>query len=77
MEFVAIRENNNRHAYIEGLKTSGPMGNKLAAILGRQHPGQNYGASIPEEITPEFVRSEIARGRAIIPTTSTTRKASR
>ena len=67
MEFVAIRENNNRHAYIEGLKTSGPMGNKLAAILGRQHPGQNYGASIPEEITPEFVRSEVARGRAIIP----------
>jgi phosphomethylpyrimidine synthase len=39
----------------------------MAALLGRQHPGQNFGASIPEEITPEFVRSEIARGRAIIP----------
>ncbi len=67
MEFVAIRENNNRRAYIAGLKASGPLGNKLADLLGRQHPGQNFGASIPEEITPEFVRSEIARGRAIIP----------
>jgi phosphomethylpyrimidine synthase len=67
MEYVAIRENNNRRAYIEGLKASGPMGNKLADILGRQHKGQNFGASIPDEITPEFVRSEIARGRAIIP----------
>ena len=67
MEFVAIRENNNRRAYIENLKKSGPMGEKLAKLLGRQHPGQNFGANIPEEITPEFVRSEIARGRAIIP----------
>ena len=39
----------------------------MAALLGRQHPGQSFGASIPEEITPEFVRSEVARGRAIIP----------
>ncbi|MFA7293652.1 MAG: phosphomethylpyrimidine synthase ThiC, partial [Rhodocyclaceae bacterium] len=67
MEYVAIRENNNRRAYIEQLKTSGPMGQKLAHILSRQHKGENFGASIPEEITPEFVRSEIARGRAIIP----------
>ncbi|MDP3538461.1 MAG: phosphomethylpyrimidine synthase ThiC [Azonexus sp.] len=67
MEYVAIRENNNRRAYIESLKATGPMGNKMAALLCRQHPGQNFGASIPEEITPEFVRSEIARGRAIIP----------
>src|SRR6185369_8840082 len=67
MEFVAIRENNNRRAYIEGLKASGPMGSKLAELLGRQHKGQNFGASLPEEITPEFVRDEIARGRAIIP----------
>ncbi len=67
MEFVAIRENNNRAAYIENLKSSGPMGNKLASLLGRQHKGQSFGASIPEEITPEFVRSEVARGRAIIP----------
>ncbi|NNM50670.1 MAG: phosphomethylpyrimidine synthase ThiC [Pseudomonadales bacterium] len=34
---------------------------------GEQHPGQSWGASIPRAITPEFVRQEIARGRAIIP----------
>ena len=67
MEYVAIRENLNRRAYIESLRSTGKMGQKMADILGRQHPGQNFGASIPEEITPEFVRSEIARGRAIIP----------
>src|SRR5574343_1293571 len=67
MEYVAIRENLNRRAYIESLKATGPMGEKMAKLLGRQHPGQSFGASIPEEITPEFVRSEIARGRAIIP----------
>ena len=67
MEYVAIRENNNRHAYMESLRSTGKMGEKMADLLGRQHPGQNFGASIPEEITPEFVRSEIARGRAIIP----------
>ncbi len=39
----------------------------MAKLLGRQHPGQNFGASIPREITPEFVRDEVARGRAIIP----------
>ena len=67
MEYVAIRENNNRRAYIESLRSTGPMGEKMAKLLGRQHPGQSFGASIPEEITPEFVRSEVARGRAIIP----------
>jgi len=67
MEFIAIRENNNRRTYIESLKASGPQGAKLAALMTRQHPGQNFGASIPEEITPEFVRSEVARGRAVIP----------
>jgi phosphomethylpyrimidine synthase len=67
MEFVAIRENLCRKEYLESLKNSGPMGNKLADLMGRQHPGQSFGASIPAEITPEFVRSEIARGRAIIP----------
>ncbi|OGB20429.1 MAG: phosphomethylpyrimidine synthase ThiC [Burkholderiales bacterium RIFCSPLOWO2_02_FULL_57_36] len=67
MEFVAIRENLQRREYLEGLKASGPMGNKLADLMGRQHPGQSFGAAIPAEITPEFVRSEIARGRAIIP----------
>jgi phosphomethylpyrimidine synthase len=41
--------------------------NVFAEILCRQHPGNSYGASIPDEISPEFVRSEVARGRAIIP----------
>jgi phosphomethylpyrimidine synthase len=67
MEYIAIRENLRRQEYIESLKTSGPNGAKLAELMGRQHPGQAYGAAIPSEITPEFVRSEIARGRAIIP----------
>jgi phosphomethylpyrimidine synthase len=67
MEYIAIRENLRRKEYIESLKTSGPNGPKLAELMGRQHPGQSYGAAIPAEITPEFVRSEIARGRAIIP----------
>tara|TARA_R110001599_G_scaffold353676_1_gene595094 strand:+ start:123808 stop:125814 length:2007 start_codon:yes stop_codon:yes gene_type:complete len=67
MEFIAIRENMNRRAYLDELKQSGPKGEKLAALMGRQHPGQSFGASIPQEITPEFVREEVARGRAIIP----------
>ncbi|MFZ0105946.1 MAG: phosphomethylpyrimidine synthase ThiC, partial [Thiobacillus sp.] len=67
MEFIAIRENNNRAAYLESLKQSGPMGEKLAALMNRQHPGQNFGANLQNEITPEFVRDEVARGRAIIP----------
>ncbi|MCM1128672.1 MAG: phosphomethylpyrimidine synthase ThiC [Alistipes senegalensis] len=67
MEFVAIRENLRRQEYIESLKASGPNGEKMAAMMMRQHPGQAFGASIPREITPEFVRDEIARGRAIIP----------
>ena len=67
MEFVAIRENMRRKEYLEELKKSGPMGDRLAELMNRQHPGQSFGASIPAEITPEFVRSEIARGRAIIP----------
>ncbi|HET9045759.1 MAG TPA: phosphomethylpyrimidine synthase ThiC, partial [Casimicrobiaceae bacterium] len=57
MEFIAIRENLKRE---EMLRT-------LPAIVTRQHPGQSFGAAIPEFITPEFVRSEVARGRAIIP----------
>jgi phosphomethylpyrimidine synthase len=53
MEFVAIRENQRLDA--------------LPEMLRRQHPGQSFGAAIPREITPEFVRDEVARGRAIIP----------
>lgn len=67
MEYVAIRENMRRKEYIESLKTSGPNGEKMAALMTRQHPGQSFGARIPDDITPEFVRSEIAAGRAIIP----------
>lgn len=55
MEYVAIREN---------LKLEKA---RQAGLLDSQHPGQSFGASIPREITPEFVRAEIARGRAIIP----------
>ncbi|HAA45117.1 MAG: thiamine biosynthesis protein ThiC [Halomonas sp. 54_146] len=58
MEFIAIRENQRRQA----LGTA-----EVERILGHQHPGQNFGASLPKEITPEFVRDEVARGRAIIP----------
>ncbi len=54
MEFVAIRENQKREAV------------KDAALL-QQHGGEDFGASIPAEITPEFVRDEVARGRAVIP----------
>ena len=67
MEYIAIRENMQREVYLENLRKAGPQGEKLARLMGRQHPGQNFGASIPNEITPEFVRAEVARGRAIIP----------
>ncbi|MDR3054718.1 MAG: phosphomethylpyrimidine synthase ThiC [Zoogloeaceae bacterium] len=67
MEFVAIRENLNRHAYLESLRQTGTNGEKMAKLLTRQHPGNSFGAAIPDEITPEFVRAEVARGRAIIP----------
>ena len=67
MEFVAIRENLNRQAWLEHLAATGSAGEKLAATLSRQHPGESFGAALPAEITPEFVRDEIARGRAILP----------
>jgi len=40
---------------------------KVEAALAAQHPGHSWGAAIPRKITPEFVRDEVARGRAIIP----------
>src|SRR5688572_11863842 len=58
MEFVAIRENLGR----ERAQTSSDR-----TALGFQHPGESFGARIPDTITPEFVRDEVARGRAIIP----------
>ncbi|NLF55089.1 MAG: phosphomethylpyrimidine synthase ThiC, partial [Thauera phenolivorans] len=67
MEFIAIRENLNREKYVESLRATGPKGQKMADMMLRQHPGQSFGASLPATITPEFVRDEVARGRAIIP----------
>jgi phosphomethylpyrimidine synthase len=67
MEYIAIREDQNRLAYIESLKQGGKTGEKMLELLMRQHKGESFGASIPDQITPEFVRSEVARGRAIIP----------
>src|SRR5580765_3180883 len=65
MEFIAVRENLQREQYIESLK--GKTGEKMRELLLKQHRGESFGAAIPEIITPEFVRSEVARGRAIIP----------
>jgi phosphomethylpyrimidine synthase len=67
MEFVAIRENLRREEYMASLRNSGPQGAKFVELMARQHPGQSFGAALPASITPEFVREEIARGRAIIP----------
>lgn len=67
MEYIAIRENLRRQDYLASLDALGEKGARMRKLLDRQHPGQSYGASIPREITPEFVRDEIARGRAIIP----------
>jgi len=55
IEYVAIRENMRVHEYLE-------------SSLLKQHPGMNFGKQTPDEITPEFVRAEVAAGRAIIPT---------
>ena len=54
MEYIAIREN----ARIEAIEQ---------ATKGRRHSGESFGANLPRLITPEFVRDEVARGRAIIP----------
>src|SRR6195256_2378076 len=67
MEYIAIRENLEREQYIESLKATGKTGEKMLELLMKQHRGESFGASIPSLITPEFVRSEVARGRAIIP----------
>jgi len=67
MEFIAIRENLQREQYVESLKAGGKTGEKMLELLVKQHRGESFGASIPECVTPEFVRDEVARGRAIIP----------
>jgi len=53
MEYISIRENQRR--------------DNMSELLQTQHKGKDFGASIPPVITPEFVRDEVARGRAIIP----------
>jgi len=60
MEYIAIRENMGLAKLREGAQS--PVNS-----LAHQHPGNPWGANIPDEITPEFVRDEVARGRAIIP----------
>jgi phosphomethylpyrimidine synthase len=64
MEFIAIRENGGQAASL-----TRPAGWQPAASndLRHEHRGNPFGAAIPREITPEFVRQEVARGRAIIP----------
>ncbi len=52
MEYIAIRENQKRDG--------------LSEMMLKQHPGENFGKAMPKEITPEFVRSEVAAGRAVI-----------
>jgi phosphomethylpyrimidine synthase len=56
MEYIAIRENLGREKILE-----------RTVKFGRKHTGENFGSKMPEFITPEFVRNEIASGRAIIP----------
>jgi phosphomethylpyrimidine synthase len=76
MEFIAIRENHGRDAVAEGAdlgqwNSARESGVNAAGYnandLRQQHAGESFGANIPREITPEFVRQEVARGRAIIP----------
>lgn len=67
MEFIAIRENLRREQYIESLRQTGPRGEQYAERLTKRLPAQSFGAKIPDVITPEFVRDEVAAGRAVIP----------
>ena len=67
MEFIAIRENVKRQAAMYQGNGNGNGNGRGGNRLTSQHPGNAWGASIPDEVTPEFVRDEVARGRAIIP----------
>jgi len=75
MEFIAIRENLGRQSafdsqYQTGARDNGPVSAAQKGAtnhLKHQHPGVAFGARIPAFITPEFVRDEVALGRAIIP----------
>ena len=55
MEYIALRENNGRQQIMDN------------GTDGRTHAGHSFGAALPKFVTPEFVRDEVARGRAIIP----------
>ncbi|MEK9876327.1 MAG: phosphomethylpyrimidine synthase ThiC [Betaproteobacteria bacterium] len=61
MEFIAIRENLKREDFLKNLNE------EQKNVLGAQHAGHSFGASIQANITPDFVRNEVAMGRAIIP----------
>jgi phosphomethylpyrimidine synthase len=73
MEYVAIRENLRRQvnsASEQAVSDGGPLTSSLTSTSTAHsvpRDGESFGASIPDYVTPEFVRSEIARGRAIIP----------
>ena len=80
MEFIAIRENLGRERQKEELEIKKGNGSDPELLnssfllhtsdrnsLAHEHVGESFGANVPREITPEFVRSEVARGRAIIP----------
>ncbi|MDB6129479.1 MAG: thiC [Verrucomicrobiales bacterium] len=75
MEYIAIRENLGRVKDFQSSFKPGSRNNGLrseaqqgvTSIISHQHPGVRFGAAIPDLITPEFVRDEVARGRAIIP----------
>src|SRR5204862_2091092 len=67
MEFIAIRENGRAVAGIDDPGAAINDHSYNRNDLRHQHPGESFGAHIPREITPEFVRDEVARGRAIIP----------
>jgi phosphomethylpyrimidine synthase len=64
MEFVALRENMGRETALHAMSEHS---RDDRSSLFHQHRGESFGASIPEFVTPEFVRDEVARGRAIIP----------
>lgn len=64
MEFIAIRENLGRQIAFDAIQNGS---NDDRSSLYHQHRGESFGAAIPKFVTPEFVRDEVARGRAIIP----------
>jgi phosphomethylpyrimidine synthase len=64
MEYVAIRENLGRQIAFDAIQNG--MENDRSSLY-HQHAGESFGASVPKSVTPEFVRDEVARGRAIIP----------